>query len=178
MAETFACKTRVRREQFLVAGLFSKRFLNAHEFCRRTSWCPLVFAGVLYPSASPHVLIPLPLHRSQNHANPPVGLNNNTTPEKTTTPFYFPSPYKPRHTSSPNKTELIGPTRMSDRPLSKLNQAYSVIVAPAASFSRSLIPAAIFVRDTLYEPANAPPECRKSRQAFKTGGRTPEKQHG
>lgn len=32
MAETFACKTRVRREQFLVAGLFSKRFLDTQEF--------------------------------------------------------------------------------------------------------------------------------------------------
>ena len=67
---------------------------------------------------------------------------------------------------------------MSDRHLSKLNQAYSVIVAPAASSSRSLIPAAIFAHDTLYEPANAPPECRKSRQASKIGGRTPERQHG
>lgn len=160
-------------------------FLMLKNFCRRISWCPLVSAGVLsraallYPPASPHVLILLPLPRSQNHTNPSVELNNNTTPEKTTTPFRFPSPYKPKPTSSPNKTELIGPARISDRPLSKLNQEHSVIVAPAASSSRSLslIPAAIFVHDTLYEPANAPPECRKSRQASKTGGRTPEKQH-
>ena len=57
MAKTFSCKTRVRREQFLVAGLISKRFLDAHEFLPKNilvstgvRWCTVAGCATI-PSA-------------------------------------------------------------------------------------------------------------------------------